>query len=171
MSPRNSRLPTTNKHCLRRIFTPLHHTPPAMPHSVNKSISSVMSRPSTTSSNSATAFPRPAGVNLLAPEMVAEQRLSPSRSTFSFESSPKSHLDVDHKTSFDDRRPTSRGAQQAANGVTSNGSRRRAQYYEEQFAYKDDSVSSARDRVTRDAPVIAELRTNVIVRGIGYAYI
>jgi hypothetical protein len=72
---------------------------------------------------------------------------------------------VERNPSFDDRRPTSRGAPQAVKSVTSNGSRRRAQYYEEQFAYKEDSVSSARDRVTRDAPIIAELRTNVIVRG------
>ncbi|KAJ4291913.1 hypothetical protein N0V90_009810 [Kalmusia sp. IMI 367209] len=121
-----------------------------------------MSRPSTTSNTSANAFPRPAGVNLLAPETAAEH-LSPSRSTFSFESSPKSNLDVDRKPSLDDRRPASRGAQ-PSNTVQPNGSRRRAQYYEEQFAYKEDSTSSARDRVTRDSPIIAELRTNVIIK-------
>jgi hypothetical protein len=48
--------------------------------------------------------------------------------------------------------------------VQPNGSRRRAQFYEEQFAYKDGSTTLARDRVIRDAPIIAELRTNVIVR-------
>ncbi|KAF1980077.1 Tautomerase/MIF [Bimuria novae-zelandiae CBS 107.79] len=122
-----------------------------------------MSRPSTTSSNSANAFPRPAGVNLLAPE-TAVDHLSPSRSTFSFESSPKSHLEVERHPNFDGRRPASQGVQSAGNGVQPNGSRRRAQYYEEQFAYKDDSTSSARDRVTRDAPIIAELRTNVIIK-------
>ncbi|PVH99683.1 Tautomerase/MIF [Periconia macrospinosa] len=47
---------------------------------------------------------------------------------------------------------------------TGGGSRRRTQYYEEQFAYKDDSISSARDRVTKDAPIVAELRTNVIIK-------
>jgi len=112
-----------------------------MPHAVNRSISSNMSRPSSTSTSSANAFPRPAGVHLLAPDTVHEQ-LSPARSTFSFESSPKSAPDAEQP------RP---------------GARRRAQYYEEQFAYKDDSTSSARDRVTRDAPIIAELHTNVIV--------
>ena len=123
-----------------------------------------MSRPSTTSTNSVNAFPRPAGVNLLAPETVAEH-LSPSRSTFSFESSPKSHLEVERNQSFEDRRVAGHDVHAAAaGGLKQNGSRRRAQYYEEQFAYKDDAVSSARDRVTRDSPVIAELRTNVIVR-------
>lgn len=44
-------------------------------------------------------------------------------------------------------------------------SKRRTQYYEEQFQYKDNVNSSARERVHRESPVIAELRTNVIVRG------
>lgn len=138
-----------------------------MPHSVNNS-SCTMSRPSSTSTGSANAFPRPAGVSLLAPEPVAEQ-LSPSRSTFSFESSPKSVQGIDRAVGFDDARlirPASRGVPGAGDAarLPDGGSRRRAQYYEEQFAYKDDSTSSARDRVTKDAPIVAELRTNVIVR-------
>jgi hypothetical protein len=134
-----------------------------MPHSANKSTSSNMSRPSTTSSHSVNAIPRPPGVHLLAPGPSVDQHLSPSRSTFSFESSPKSNLDVQRGSSFEDRRPSSRGAT-TTNGVQPNGSRRRAQFYEEQFAYKDGSTTLARDRVIRDAPIIAELRTNVIVR-------
>jgi len=48
--------------------------------------------------------------------------------------------------------------------VSLNGdSKRRTQYFEEQFQYKDNAVGSARERVQREAPVIAELRTNVIV--------
>lgn len=133
-----------------------------MPHSANKSTSSNMSRPSTTSSHSLNAFPRPAGVNLLAPEPAAEHHLSPSRSTFSFESSPKSNLEVPRGINSEERGPSSR-AVQTTNGVQPNGSRRRTQFYEEQFAYKDGSTSLARDRVIRDAPIIAELRTNVIV--------
>lgn len=42
-------------------------------------------------------------------------------------------------------------------------SKRRTQYFEEQFQYKDNAVGGARERVQREAPVIAELRTNVIV--------
>ena len=51
--------------------------------------------------------------------------------------------------------------------VSLNGdSKRRTQYYEEQFQYKDNVVGSARERVQKDAPVIAELRTNVIVSAV-----
>ncbi|EMC92049.1 hypothetical protein BAUCODRAFT_44465, partial [Baudoinia panamericana UAMH 10762] len=40
----------------------------------------------------------------------------------------------------------------------------RTQYYEDQFRYKDGEVGSIRERVQRDSPVIAELRTNVIIK-------
>jgi hypothetical protein len=43
-------------------------------------------------------------------------------------------------------------------------SRSRAQFYEDQFSYKDTIASSARERVTKDAPIVAELRTNVIIK-------
>lgn len=139
----------------------------SMPHSVNES-THTMSRPSSTSTSSANAFPRQAGATLLAPEPLPEQR-SPSRSTFSFESSPKSVQGSDRAVLFDDlrnTRPASRGAQKLSDAAAqpgNAGSRRRAQFYEEQFAYKEDTTSSARERVTKDAPIVAELRTNVIV--------
>lgn len=41
-------------------------------------------------------------------------------------------------------------------------SKTRAQYFEEQFQYKDQ-VSAFRERVQSESPVVAELRTNVIV--------
>lgn len=41
--------------------------------------------------------------------------------------------------------------------------KRRLQYYEDVFAYKENGTTTARDRVHREAPVVAELRTNVIV--------
>jgi hypothetical protein len=137
-----------------------------MPHSRQTS-SDTVSRPNSTSTASANAFPRPAGATLLVPETVGEQR-SPARSTFSFESSPKSVQDADHAVLHDDARcsrPASRNTprEDDAGQPKHGGSRRRAQYYEEQFAYKDDTASSARERVTKDAPIIAELRTNVIV--------
>lgn len=46
---------------------------------------------------------------------------------------------------------------------TSVNGRYRSQYLEDQFVIKDLSVSGARDRVQKESPVIAELRTNVIV--------
>lgn len=40
---------------------------------------------------------------------------------------------------------------------------RRMSSYDEQYRYKDNVYGSARERVHRESPVIAELRTNVIV--------
>ena len=45
-----------------------------------------------------------------------------------------------------------------------NSAKQRTQYYEDQFQYKDNVNSSVRERVQRESPVVAELRTNVIVR-------
>ena len=42
-------------------------------------------------------------------------------------------------------------------------SKRRSQYYEEQFQYKDGAVGLTREKAQRQSPVIAELKTNVIV--------
>ena len=110
---------------------------------------------------------------MLVPEQYGDQ-LSPVRSTFSFEESPKSpplnglgsERFFDHSKTT---RPITRGAPgekkdtDAVGQRTQNyGSRQRTQYYEEQFAYKD-ATGSARERITKDSPVIAELRTNVIV--------
>lgn len=44
-----------------------------------------------------------------------------------------------------------------------NEAKRKTQTYEEQYQYKDNAYGSARERVHRESPVIAELRTNVIV--------
>lgn len=44
-------------------------------------------------------------------------------------------------------------------------SRQRTQYYDEQFQYKDNvNEGTIRERVQRDSPVVAELRTNVIIK-------
>lgn len=43
-------------------------------------------------------------------------------------------------------------------------SKRRTNFYEEQFQYKGNGLSSVRERIEKDSPVVAELRTNVIVR-------
>lgn len=137
-----------------------------MPHSANNSTSTQtkMSRPSSTSTYSGNnAFPKQAGVALLVPEKVGDQ-LSPAQSQFSFASSPRSVQDVDQ----DDSRhmhPIVRGTTGDSIGhLGPRASRSRAQFYEDQFSYKDTIASSARERVTKDAPIIAELRTNVIVR-------
>jgi hypothetical protein len=137
-----------------------------MPHSVQNSTSTQakMSRPSSTStySGNATAFPKPAGAQLLSPEAVADP-LSPALSQFSFASSPQSVQD-EQLANDGPRRPTTRGATDGLGDLRPPTSRSRAQYYEDSFAYKEGHGQSARERVLKDAPIIAELRTNVIVR-------
>ena len=138
-----------------------------MPHSVNNSTSTgtKMSRPSSTSTYSASnvnananQFPKQAGeTTLLAPVSNETQALT-SPSQLSFTSSPRSVLDA---PAFDDSRL--RSAASAGANIARPYSRQRAQYYEEQFSYKEGTTSNARDRVTKDAPIVAELRTNVIV--------
>lgn len=49
-----------------------------------------------------------------------------------------------------------------SSGVTET-SKRRTQYYEDSFAYKDGHGQSAKERIQKDSPVVAELKTNVIV--------
>lgn len=44
-------------------------------------------------------------------------------------------------------------------------SKRRSQYYEDVFAYREPHLS-ARERISRDSMVVADLRTNVIVSSI-----
>ncbi|QDS77825.1 hypothetical protein FKW77_006113 [Venturia effusa] len=48
-------------------------------------------------------------------------------------------------------------------GVTE-ASKRRTQYYEDSFAYKDGHGQSAKERIQKDSPVVAELKTNVIIK-------
>lgn len=119
-----------------------------------------MSRPSSTSTYSASnanAFPKQAGATtLLTPEPADAHLTSPSQ--LSFTSSPRSVLDA---PAFDESKL--RPATSAGANIARPYSRQRAQYYEEQFSYKEGTTSNARDRVTKDAPIVAELRTNVIV--------
>ncbi|KAF3050030.1 hypothetical protein E8E11_003798 [Didymella keratinophila] len=125
-----------------------------------------MSRPSSTSTYSASnvnananQFPKQAGeTTLLAPISNETQALT-SPSQLSFISSPRSVLDA---PAFDDSRL--RPAASAGANIARPYSRQRAQYYEEQFSYKEGITSNARDRVTKDAPIVAELRTNVIIK-------
>ncbi|KAG9187275.1 hypothetical protein G6011_05146 [Alternaria panax] len=120
-----------------------------------------MSRPSSTSTYSGTnAFPKQAGTALLSPDNAGEQLSpSPSPSQFSFASSPQSvqNVELDPR----DRRSPAADGVGPLRPVTS---RSRAQFYEDQFSYKDGIASSARERVTKDAPIVAELRTNVIIK-------
>lgn len=123
-----------------------------------------MSRPSSTSTQGA-VFPQQAGAQLLSPETAENQPLSPSPSQFSFASSPH-HEQLSNDGPRGQRPMTmNRGPTvDSMGGLRPATSRSRAQYYEDSLSYKDGMTSSARDRVTKDAPIVAELRTNVIVR-------
>ena len=124
-------------------------------------------RPSSTSTQSNT-FPKQAGAQLLSPEAAGEAQLSPSPSQFSFASSPRSVQE--HEQLANDGPRHQRGATGDSLGeLRPFTSRSRAQFYEDSFSYKDGVSSSARERVTKDAPIVAELRTNVIVRPISVA--
>ncbi|KAF1914611.1 Tautomerase/MIF superfamily [Ampelomyces quisqualis] len=127
-----------------------------------------MSRPSSTSTfsgNVVEAFPKQAATQLLSPE-VAAGPISPSPTQFSFASSPRSVLDFEQQLANDGpRRPSTRSTTGDALGnLRPLTSRSRAQYYQDSFAYKEGHGSSARERVIKDAPIVAELRTNVIIK-------
>lgn len=139
-----------------------------MPHSVNNSTSTQtkVSRPSSTSTQS-NAFLKQAGDSLLSPDAAGDAPISPSPSQFSFASSPR---EMHHEQLANDG-PRNQHPATMTRGTTDDSlgelrpftSRSRAQYYEDSFNYKDNFASSARERVTKDAPIVAELRTNVIV--------
>ncbi|KAK3071583.1 hypothetical protein LTR53_008352 [Teratosphaeriaceae sp. CCFEE 6253] len=49
-------------------------------------------------------------------------------------------------------------------GTYNDASKQRTAYYENQFRYKEGEVGTIRERVQRESPVIAELKTNVIIK-------
>ncbi|CAO2652526.1 Nn.00g008090.m01.CDS01 [Neocucurbitaria sp. VM-36] len=122
-----------------------------------------MSRPSSTSTYSGNVFPKQAGATLLSPEAVGDQ-LSPSPSQFSFASSPQSVQDAEQDDSRQMRSITRGTTGDKIGQLRPRTSRSRQQFYDDSFSYKDGASSSARERVTKDAPIVAELRTNVIIK-------
>ncbi|KAJ9638404.1 hypothetical protein H2199_007092 [Coniosporium tulheliwenetii] len=100
-----------------------------------------------TSTNSANAFPLPSGAPLTVPEHDDGQ-LSPAKSAFSYESQPKSPMPS--AIEFDRKeitREIERGApgDRKGNAAGQQNSKRKTQYYEEQFAYKDDTSQRRAD--------------------------
>lgn len=140
-----------------------------MPHSANNSTSTQtkMSRPSSTSTYSGNVFPKQAGATLLAPEQGTEDVHSPAPSQFSFASSPQEAEDDNVRQYRQNSRST---LGDRVGSLRPRTSRSRQQFYEDSFSYKDGTASSARERVTKDAPIIAELRTNVIVCVLAPSY-
>lgn len=134
-----------------------------MPHSADNSTSTQtrMSRPSSASTQSGAAFPKQAGAALTVPDNTAGPQ-SPAVSQFSFTSSPYSVLDVvDRPRQFPQETPAA-----GPGPLRPMTSRSRAKFYDDHFAEKTTTSSSARERISKDAPIVAELRTNVIVCGL-----
>jgi hypothetical protein len=149
-----------------------------MPHSqVSSSASDLLT--DSTRASSVNAFHRP--LRLSSPALNFAERnsdLSPAVEGFSFtEPEPKAHPQVPPVTGlafdvdFDEKPhalqlaapPDTKTPSMAQPVARSASSRRRTQYYEETPAYKEGQSQSTKERIQRDSPVIAELRTNVIV--------
>ena len=65
---------------------------------------------------------------------------------------------------FDDLSRRGPGDRNSVHSTSYNdSSKRKSQYYEEQFQYKDNAMTQSALRVNGRSPVIAELKTNVIV--------
>ena len=75
---------------------------------------------------------------------------------------PDVYADLLGKTDVDEFMQKHLGDRNSMIATYNNSSKHRTQYYEEQFQYRDNG-SSVRERVQRESPVVAELRTNVIV--------
>jgi hypothetical protein len=77
----------------------------------------------------------------------------------------QSYSDLVVESNFEDNNlPHAMGGNRTS--LSMNGSldaKRRTTSYDEQYQYKNNAYSSARERVHRESPIIAELRTNVIV--------
>lgn len=65
---------------------------------------------------------------------------------------------------FDDLRQRGPGDRSSVHSTSYNdAAKRRSQFLEEQSQYKDSVMSQSREKIVRHSPVVAELKTNVIV--------
>lgn len=126
-------------------------------------------------------FPKAVGTTLIVPAAEKDQ-LSPVPTNISLEPPPKSPIGTIHEgETLEERknimRPVDRGPSgekldlpDANNTPRSVKSKRRTQFYDGQFSDKD-ATGTARDRVVKDSPVVAELKTNVIVRAKSHIFL
>lgn len=65
---------------------------------------------------------------------------------------------------FDDLKQRGAGERNSVHSTLYNdAAKRRSQIFDEQVSYKDSVMSQSREKIVRQSPVIAELKTNVIV--------
>lgn len=107
-------------------------------------------------SNRDTAVDSPAITGFTFTDLEPLKPLEPTEPDYSY---GYSHAVTPHA------QPEERDANMMGSGVTE-ASKRRTQYYEDSFAYKDGHGQSAKERIQKDSPVVAELKTNVIVCGL-----
>ncbi|KAL1650682.1 hypothetical protein SLS58_000800 [Diplodia intermedia] len=124
-------------------------------------------------SSSADQFPKPVGATLLAPPADRDQ-FSPAQSSFSFEEiPPTSPRGFSEGDSLVDRKGITRNLEWGApgekkepetpSGLNRSHPSKRAQYFEGQFNERD-TTGPARDRISKDSPIVAEIKTNVIIK-------
>ncbi|KAK4972629.1 hypothetical protein LTR28_011998, partial [Elasticomyces elasticus] len=149
-----------------------------MPHSVDADLKLLFEQQSRSSRRSS-AFPKAAGTEIVGATLALpnknEDTSSHLHSDFSFEDQSKppspvaeAYNDLIGRSTITTDTTThgAGGDKQEMNGNyhAEHDSKRRTAYYDEQFAYKDGGSGTARERVQKDSPVIAELRTNVIIK-------
>ncbi|EOD47049.1 MIF domain containing protein [Neofusicoccum parvum] len=127
---------------------------------------------SSTMSSAADQFPKPVGATLVAPPADRDQ-FSPAQSSFSFEEVPSmSPHGFTEGECLVDRKNITRAVEWGAPGEKKDPiggpnrghkSQRKTQYYEGQFNERD-TTGPARERITKDTPIVAELKTNVIIK-------
>ncbi|KAK7534945.1 Tautomerase/MIF superfamily [Phyllosticta citribraziliensis] len=126
-----------------------------------------------TMADPADQFPKAVGTTLIVPAGEKDQ-LSPVPTNISLEPPPKSPIGtIPEGETLEERKNIMRPVDRGPSGERldpdthstprSVKSKRRTQYYEGQFSDKD-AVGTARDRVVKDSPVVAELKTNVIIK-------
>jgi hypothetical protein len=108
--------------------------------------------------DTATLSPALEGFSFTDPEPGVQAKIPPVVGiSFDFEDKP-------HAIELGSKDTKTPGIMSQTQTVTrENSNRRRTQYYEDSLAYKEGHGQSTKERIQKESPVIAELRTNVIV--------
>lgn len=130
-----------------------------MPHSIRASADPI----STYSVDHMGPKPSKSSPQLGVPSTSSNRTSRQSLSRGESRSGPHAYVDRVGTGNLDEFLQKHLGSKDSMIANYNNSSQQRKQYYEEHFQYKDNHHGSVRERVQRVAPVIAELRTNVIV--------
>lgn len=134
----------------------------AVAQAVQKHHSTVLNIPSRRESMNTTAHPDFSFVEQPLPTLPTPADVRPDRKY----SPPTQHVrpsTAGSEATAVPYRPQQQPSQPSTPSQPPQPSRERAHYFDDHMTYNGHHLTTARERVTRDAPVIAELRTNVIV--------